>query len=41
MNQLYSTIGISKQAVSQYAKRQLVFDSNIERLLLEVEELRK
>jgi len=41
MNQLYNTIGISKQAVYQYAKRQLVFDNKINTLLIEAETLRK
>ena len=41
MNQLYSTIGISKQAVNQYAKRQLSFDDKVCTLLIEAEELRK
>lgn len=41
MNQLYSTIGISKQAVYQYAKRQSVFDKNIGQLILEADDLRK
>ena len=41
MNQLYSTIGISKQAVCQYAKRQLVFDEKVSTLLIEAETLRK
>lgn len=40
MNQLYKTIGISKQAVHQQQKRQLLFDENVRDLLLEVEELR-
>jgi putative transposase len=40
MNQLYSTIGISKQAVCQYAKRQLVFDKKVSTLLIEAETLR-
>ena len=29
MNELYKTIGISKQAVNQYQKRQLIFDSKV------------
>ena len=41
MNQLYNTIGISKQAVYQYAKRQLVFDNKVNTLLVEAEFLRK
>ncbi len=41
MNQLYNTIGISKQAVYQYTKRQLIFDNKINTLLIEAETLRK
>ncbi len=41
MNQLYTTIGISKQAVYQYAKRQKVFDQKVGILLVEAEDLRK
>lgn len=41
MNQLYNTLGISKQAVYQYAKRQLVFDNKVSTLLIEAETLRK
>lgn len=41
MNKLYKEIGISKQAVSQYAKRQKVFDYNVHNLIVEAEELRK
>lgn len=41
MNQLYKVIGISKQAVNQYSKRQVVFDKNIQDLLLEAEDLRQ
>lgn len=40
MNQLYPTIGISKQAVYQYAKRQAIFDSQISQLILEADDLR-
>lgn len=40
MNQLYNTIGISKQAIHQYAKRQVVFDQQLEQLMLEADELR-
>lgn len=40
MNQLYQTIGISKQAVHQYAKRQVIFDSQISQLVLEADDLR-
>jgi transposase-like protein len=41
MNRLYAAIGISKQAVSQYAKRQSVFDSKIDQLVLEADDLRE
>lgn len=41
LNQLYTTIGISKQAAHQYAKRQAVFDEQVMRLSLEADELRK
>ena len=40
MNQLYQTIGISKQAVYQYAKRQLKYDHQITQLVLEADDLR-
>jgi putative transposase len=40
MNKLYKTIGVSKQAVYQYAKRQLIFDTNVSNLVTEAEELR-
>lgn len=40
MNKLYKTIGVSKQAVYQYAKRQLLFDTNVSNLVTEAEELR-
>lgn len=41
MNKLYKEIGISKQAVSQYAKRQKVFDYNVHNLIVEAQELRR
>ena len=41
MNQLYRTIGISKQAVNQYAKRQKVFDAKVLILVQEAELLRQ
>lgn len=41
MNQLYQVIGISKQAVDQYNKRQLAFDKKASLLVMEAEELRK
>ena len=41
MNKLYKEIGISKQAVSQYVKRQKVFDYNVHNHIVEAEELRK
>ncbi len=40
LNKLYTTIGISKQAVSQYQKRQEVFDTSLLQLLTEADELR-
>lgn len=40
MNQLYKVIGVSKQAVNQYSKRQSLFDKNVQNLILEAEELR-
>ena len=41
MNQLYRTIGISKQAVHQYAKRQAVFDEKVMGLVMEADQLRE
>lgn len=41
LNQLYNAIGISKQAVHQYEKRQAVFDQKVVSLLAETEDLRK
>ena len=41
MNQLYKVIGISKQAVYQYATRQNIFEKQLMRLVLEAEDLRK
>ena len=41
MNQLYQTIGIIKQAVYQYAKRQAVFDDSISRVVCEADTLRR
>lgn len=41
LNQLYQTIGITRQAVQQYARRQEVFDQNFSNLLVEADELRK
>lgn len=40
MNQLYKTIGISKQAVHQYIKRQQIFDVKLLQIVVETEELR-
>jgi hypothetical protein len=40
LNQLYRTIGISKQAVIQYQKKQLELESKITDLLIEVDLLR-
>jgi transposase InsO family protein len=41
MNQFYQAIGISKQAVYQYARRQHLFDSRVLVLLIEVDQLRE
>ena len=40
MNQLYRCVGITKQGVYQYAKRQAVFDRKLENLVIEADELR-
>lgn len=40
MNLFYKSIGISKQAVHQYEKRQAVFDEKVSQLVIEVDELR-
>ncbi len=40
LNRLYQEAGISKQAVNQYQKRQLIFDNQIRQLILEADELR-
>jgi len=41
LNQLYQCIGVSKQAVHQYASRQVAFDQKVEQLAREAEKLRK
>ena len=41
MNQLYKYVGISRQAIDQYCKRQDAFDNKVICLLSEVEDLRK
>jgi len=41
MNQLYTVIGISKQAVVQYDGRQRVFDGKVGQVVLEADELRE
>jgi putative transposase len=41
MNSLYKTIGISKQAVHQYASRQAIFDKKIADLVIEADQLRE
>lgn len=41
MNQLYEYVGVTRQAIAQYGKRQDAFDSKVISLLSEVEELRK
>lgn len=40
LNKLYQTIGISKQAVAQYTRRQDVFDQQVKLMLIEADELR-
>ena len=40
MNALYHTIGISKQAVNQYGRRQAKFEQQVSQLILEADELR-
>jgi putative transposase len=40
MSLFYKTVGISKQGVHQYCKRQAMFDEKINRLIIEVDELR-
>jgi len=41
MNQLYKTIGISKQAVYQYAERQATFNKKVAHLVMEADQLRE
>ena len=41
MNQLYEGIGISKQAVHQYARRQTLFDHRLMELMSEADDIRK
>ena len=41
MNKLYTTVGISKQAVSQYDARQKIFDRKVGHMILEADELRE
>lgn len=41
LNFLYKTIGITKQAVNQYSKRQILFDKKIDNLILEADILKK
>ncbi len=40
LNQLYQTVGISRQAVHQYEHRQQVFTQQVQELLIEAEDLR-
>lgn len=40
MNQLYGAIGISKQAIAQYDRRQRIFDQKVSELILQADELR-
>jgi len=39
-NQLYGCVGITKQGVHRYAKRQAIFDRKLENLVVEADELR-
>jgi len=41
MNMLYQVIGISKQAVAQYAKRQVILDTNLRQLVVQANKLKK
>lgn len=41
MNKLYKTIGISKQAVLQYHKRQQVFDTQLQELVIQADLLKQ
>lgn len=41
LNRLYKTVGISKQAVVQYSKRQQVFDEKMAQVVLEAEILKE
>ena len=41
MNSLYNAIGISKQAVTQYAKRQALFDNQIQGLIVQADILKQ
>ena len=41
MNQFYKAIGISKQAVHQYEKKQAVFERKVDQLMVEADELRR
>jgi len=40
LNELYRSIGISKQAVAQYQKRQAIFDTKLSQLIADSDELR-
>lgn len=41
LNKLYQVAGVSKQAVSQYANRQTIYDEKVLLLLSEAEQLRR
>lgn len=41
MNELYESIGVSKQAVHQYAQRQTVFDNRLLQVMEEADDLRR
>ena len=40
MNALYESLAVSKQAVHQYVQRQRVFDTQVNQLILEADDLR-
>ncbi|WP_152558183.1 hypothetical protein [Altibacter lentus] len=41
MNNLYKEAGLSKQAVAQYQVRQMAFDTKVNQLILEADDLRE
>jgi hypothetical protein len=40
LNELYREVGLSRQAIHQYDRRQKAFDQNIEKMIVEADELR-